>query len=59
MGDFLLAFCDNPDNNVTIGAENIQRWFDSFDYAQGRFAHHPELVEGLIWWPPSALYETV
>jgi hypothetical protein len=27
-------------------------WFDSFDYAQDRFAHHPELtVEGLLCWP--------
>jgi hypothetical protein len=22
------------------------KWFGSFDYAQDRFAHHPELVEG-------------
>lgn len=59
MEDFLLAFCSNPDNNITNGAGNLQLWFDSFDNAQDRFAHdstelvevHPELAEGLIWRP--------
>jgi hypothetical protein len=26
MGDFLLAFCDNPDDNTTSGAGNLQPW---------------------------------
>jgi hypothetical protein len=27
-GNFLLAFCDKPDDNATSGAGNKQPWFD-------------------------------